>query len=105
VSRLKVAVIGAGSWGWNHVRTLAGMPEVELSVVCDTQVKRREMVQSQFPGVAVTESADRALEQAEAVVIATPAAAHAPLALRAIQRGLPVLVEKPFALSSRTRKR
>jgi len=46
--------------GLESVRTLAGMPEVELSVVCDTQVKRREMVQSQFPGVAVTESADRA---------------------------------------------
>jgi len=99
MSRLKVAVIGAGTWGWNHVRTLAGMPEVELSVVCDTHPKRRELVQRQFPGVAVTDSAERAFEKAEAVVIATPAAAHAPLALQAIQRGLPILVEKPFALS------
>src|SRR6267143_4241690 len=99
MSRLKVAVIGAGNWGWNHVRTLAGMPEVELVVVCDTSVKRRELVQRQFPGVAVTDSADRALELAEAIVIATPAAAHAPLALRAIERRVPILVEKPFALS------
>ncbi len=99
MSRLRVAVIGAGNWGWNHVRTLYAMPDVELAAVCDTSAKRREQVGRQFPGVPVTDGAEQAMKGADAVVVATPAGAHAPLALAAIDRGLPVLVEKPFALT------
>lgn len=99
MSRLKVAVFGAGSWGLNHVRTLHGMADVDLVAVCDLSAPRRELLGRQFPGVLVTDVAERALEHAEAVVVATPAGAHAPLALKAIERRLPVLVEKPFALS------
>ena len=40
VSPLKVGVIGAGAWGKNHVRTLAGMADVELSAVCDAPIPR-----------------------------------------------------------------
>lgn len=99
MSRLKVSVIGAGNWGWNHVRTLHGMPDVELAVVCDTSAKRREQIQRQFPDVRVTDSADQALDAAEAVVVATPAGDHAPLVRKAIERRIPAMVEKPFALS------
>ena len=41
MSRLKVAVVGAGAWGRNHVRTLAGMADVELVAVCDLDARRR----------------------------------------------------------------
>lgn len=99
MSRLKVAVIGAGRWGRNHVRSLAVLPEAELVVVCDTSAERRAEVARQYPGVPVTEALDRALALAEAVVVATPAATHPTITARAIERGLPVLVEKPFALS------
>jgi len=99
VSRLKVAVIGAGVWGRNHVRTLAALPEAELVAVCDLQPKRREEVAQRYPGVLVTDALDDALRSAEAVVVASAAATHAELAVAAIQRELPVLVEKPFALS------
>lgn len=99
MSRLKISVIGAGNWGWNHVRTLHGMPDVELAAVCDTSAKRRDQLQRQFPGVPVTDSADKAMDAAEAVVVATPAGDHAPLVRKAIERRLPAMVEKPFALS------
>lgn len=101
MSRLKVAVIGVGNWGRNHVRTLAAMAEVELSAVCDVNPARREQVQRQYPGVLVTAESERAFEAAEAVVIASSAATHAPLARAAIERGLPTLVEKPFTLTVR----
>lgn len=101
MSRLRVAVIGAGPWGRNHVRTLAVLPEVELVAVCDVNAERREAVARQFPAVTVTDRLDRALERAEAVVIATPAATHAALARQVVERGLPLLVEKPLALSAR----
>jgi predicted dehydrogenase len=100
MSKVRVAVVGAGSWGRNHVRTLAGMAEAELTAVCDVDEKRLGQVQRQFPAVRVTPHLADALAGAEAVVVATPAIHHAEVASAAIERGLPVLVEKPFALSA-----
>lgn len=99
MSRLKIGVIGAGSWGRNHLRSVTGLAEAELAAVCDLDAERRAMVQRQYPSAVVTDSADALLERVEAVVIATPAASHRDLALKAIERGIPALVEKPFTLS------
>ena len=100
MTRLKVAVFGAGSWGRNHVRTVAAQSDAELAAVCDLNPKVREAMARAYPGVLVTDDAEAALGAAEAVVVATPATSHAALAERAVERGLPVLVEKPFALTS-----
>ncbi len=99
MSGLKVAVVGAGAWGRNHVRTLASMADVELVAVCDLDPKRREEVRRQYPGTAVTDDLGQALQAAEAVVVATPASSHSRVATTVVERGLPLLVEKPFALS------
>ena len=97
---IRVGVIGAGGWGRNHVRTLVALESVELSVVCDIDAERRQAVSRQYPAVRVTDSVDAALDQVDAVVVATPAATHHTMAMKAIERGLPVLVEKPFALTA-----
>ena len=54
MTRLKVGVVGAGAWGRNHVRTVAGLAEAELAAVCDTDPKVRERVSRQYPGALVT---------------------------------------------------
>jgi predicted dehydrogenase len=77
------------------------MADVELAAVCDTSGSRRDQVAQKYPGVVTTGESEKALAVAEAVVIATPAASHAALARAAIERGLPLLVEKPFTLSTR----
>lgn len=99
MSRLALGVIGAGTWGRNHVRTAAGLADAELAAVCDTREAVRLAVSRQHPGVLVTSDADALLARVEAVVIAAPAATHADYARRAIAAGKPCLVEKPFALS------
>ncbi len=99
MSRLRVAVIGAGAWGRNHVRTVASLAEADLTAVCDLDPKRREAAERQYPGTLVTGKLEEALEVSEAVVVATSAITHHDIAAAAIDRGLPVLVEKPFALS------
>jgi len=99
VSRLALGVIGAGTWGRNHVRTAAGLADAELAAVCDTREAVRLAVARQHPGVFVTSDAEALLARVEAVVIAAPAATHADYARRAIAAGKPCLVEKPFALS------
>jgi predicted dehydrogenase len=99
VSALKVGVIGAGAWGRNHVRTLASLQGAELVAVCDAAAKTRERVAKQYPAVTVTDDAAKLLGMVEAVVVATPANTHASMARQAIAAGIPVLVEKPFALA------
>jgi predicted dehydrogenase len=101
MSRLKVAVLGAGHWGRNHVRSVAAIPEADLAAVCDLDQGVRDATTRQYPGVLVTDSVDQALRAAEAAVVATPAASHAELARAVVERGMPVLVEKPFALTVR----
>lgn len=101
MSRLKVGVIGAGAWGRNHVRTVAGLAEAELAAVCDTDPAVRERTARQYPAAWVTADVGEVLERSEAVVVASPARTHAELALRCIDAGKPCLIEKPFALSLR----
>ena len=100
MTKLRVAVIGAGSWGRNHVRTVASLAEAELAAVCDVSPKVRDAMSRNYPATLVTDDVDAALSVADAVVVATPATSHPTLAARAIERGLPVLVEKPFALTA-----
>jgi len=101
VTRLKIGVVGAGAWGRNHVRTVAGLAEGELAAVCDTDPKVRERVARQYPGALVTGDVAALLSVVDAVIVASPAATHAAVALQALEAGKPVLVEKPFALNVR----
>ena len=99
MSRLRVGVVGAGTWGRNHLRTVAASTEAELVAVCDASADARGALARQYPGVTFTDSVDELLRQIDALIVATPALSHADLGLRAIEAGLPVLIEKPFALT------
>jgi len=101
VTRLKVGVIGAGAWGRNHVRTVAGLADAELAGVCDTDPKTRDRTARQYPAALVTPDVGALLDRADAVIVASPAGTHAAMARRCIEAGKPCLVEKPFALNVR----
>jgi predicted dehydrogenase len=105
---IRVAVIGAGPWGMNHVRAVTSEPSTELASVADCDPVARERVRSHVERVrshvancAVHDDADRVLADPsiDAVIIATPAPSHAALACAALAAGKHVLVEKPLALS------
>jgi predicted dehydrogenase len=100
VSRLRVGVIGAGAWGKNHVRTVATLADAELAAVCDADAKTRERLTRQYPAAHITGEVADLLGRVDAVVIASPAATHARVALQCVEAGKPCLVEKPFALST-----
>ncbi|HXE56799.1 MAG TPA: Gfo/Idh/MocA family oxidoreductase [Gemmatimonadales bacterium] len=99
MSRLRIGVIGAGAWGRNHVRTVAGMADAELAAICDANRDTRARLARQYPGVLVTDSIDELLGRVEAVIVATPAKTHAAIGTRAVEAGIPALIEKPFALN------
>ena len=100
MSRLRVGVIGAGAWGKNHVRTVATLADAELAAVCDADPKTRERLTRQYPAAHITGEVADLLGRVDAVVIASPAATHARVALQCVEAGKPCLVEKPFALST-----
>jgi predicted dehydrogenase len=95
---LGLGLIGAGRWGRNYVRTIAGMDGVRLARLASRNPESRSLA---GPGCAI--DADwRAMLAAgglDGVIVAAPTALHAEMATAAIEAGLPVLVEKPMTLT------
>lgn len=96
---MKIAILGAGNWGKNHVRVFCELLGENKIVVCDPDASRREAVKVAYPSVSL--SSEPVLSDVDAVVIATPAVTHYVLAREALLAGRHVLVEKPIALTSR----
>ncbi len=94
----RIAQIGVGAWGRNHLRNWHALGALKL--VCDLDEGRLEEAVADLPGVRHTPSADAVLDDPDidAVVIATPAATHFQLAQRALEQGKDVFVEKPLSL-------
>jgi predicted dehydrogenase len=94
----RIAVIGAGYWGINHVRKFHELGA--LSMVCDTSRPSLERIAETFPGVEIENDFRSALasKKIRGVVIATPAETHYQIARAAIEAGKDVLVEKPLTL-------
>jgi predicted dehydrogenase len=93
-----VAVVGYGYWGSKHVRVLSSMPAVEVTVVDGDDARLAEAA-SQYPFARSSSSLDQALDDVDAVVVATPPDSHARIALTALAAGKHALVEKPLATS------
>ena len=96
-----LAVIGAGYWGPNLVRTALATPGFRLDWLCDLQVERARAVLGPYTTVRPTDSYDAVLADpaVAAVAIATPAATHFDLVRGALEAGKHVLVEKPLTPS------
>src|SRR5262245_37859768 len=98
---VRVAVVGAGAWGINHVRAFARLKDVELVMVCDAAEEARRRAQSLAPKARTVAALADVLEASnvDAVVLATPAARHAAQAIDCLRAGRHVFVEKPLALT------
>ena len=107
MERLGVAVVGAGYWGPNLVRNFAAHDQVALRWLCDLDGDRAAHVARPYRELIATDRLDDILDDpaVDAVVIATPAASHADLALRCLDAGRHVLVEKPLATDSAAARR
>ncbi len=99
MDKVKIGIIGYGNMGTAHVRNILNgkAPSVELAAVCDIAEARRNAFKQSCPDIPVFESAEElmASELCTAVLIAVPHYSHCPLAIRAFELGLHVLVEKP----------
>lgn len=95
--RLKIALIGLGRLGAIRARILAfQQPRIELVAVCDTKPGSDEWAASNLPpNVKYYADPEDCMKHsgAEAVLISTATATHAPLICLALDCGLVSLVE------------
>jgi predicted dehydrogenase len=96
---VRVAVVGYGYWGSKHVRVLSGRHDVSV-VVVDESEERREAAAVHHRGIGTAQCLADALDEVDAVIMATPPTTHAKLTLTALQAHRHVLVEKPLATSA-----
>jgi len=97
---INVAVVGLGYWGPNLVRNLVSLSDVNVSALCDLDIKKAETVKQRFcPGAKVTANYRDISDDSQitAIVIATPIQTHFELANFFLASGKHVLIEKPFA--------
>ncbi|THF56145.1 Gfo/Idh/MocA family protein [Ollibium composti] len=93
----RLAVLGCGYWGSNHIRTLKGLGV--LHAVSDLNKARAEGFASEQDCLAIEPEALFSRDDVDAIVLALPPQFHAQMATRAVQAGKDVLVEKPVALT------
>jgi predicted dehydrogenase/acetyltransferase-like isoleucine patch superfamily enzyme len=93
---VRVAVIGCGGWGRNHVRSFAELG-VLAAVVDPNEAAAAELAEKCGVQVAKLEEVltDKLIT---AVVVAAPASLHYDIALRALEADKHVFVEKPLSL-------
>ena len=100
VPALKVGVVGLGM-GSVHVAAFAGIPRVQVVALAGKEADRRAELGAQFGVDLLLENWQDlvALEELDAVSIATPNFLHHPIALAALAAGKHVFCEKPLALN------
>src|SRR3954465_1945277 len=97
-----VAVVGYGYWGPNLVRNFFEVPGVRLVSVCDRDTKVLGKVSGRYPSVETTTNFDEVLKDSrvDVIAIATRVGSHYDLALRALQAGKHVFIEKPMTATT-----
>lgn len=97
--KLRVAVVGAGRMGSDHVDRLAHRTQrAQVVAVVDVDADRAAQVALTAPGSTSFSDLGQLLEAgiADAVVLATPGFLHEEALLKLLEAGLPVLCEKPL---------
>jgi len=82
----RVAVIGAGSFGKNHVRVVRESTRAELKFVVDSDPARADVTDYR-----------EIIGKVDAAILAVPTSLHAEIGCVLLENGVDVLVEKPIA--------
>ena len=102
MERVKLGIIGCGVIGNAHLKSASESPEIETVAVADLREEVAKAAAEKFGVKKVYAAGDALLEdrEIEAVVLAMPAFARTPLALRAFAKGKHVLTEKPVGMNA-----
>ncbi len=95
--RLKVALVGAGGWGFQHARVFSERPDVDFCAVVGRTPEKTQARAAQFRTRAYTDIGDMLdKERPDFVSLSLPNQEHFDATLQVIQAGIPLLAEKPL---------
>jgi predicted dehydrogenase len=97
----RVGMIGAGAWSEIQLNAWAGVKNAQVVALCDRHPDRRDPVVNRFNIPQAFNDFETMLDEADLdiVDICTRPYSHVPLTKLAVERGLPVLCQKPFCES------
>lgn len=104
--KIRFAVVGQGHIGKRHAEMVLRNPQTELAAVCDIRTKEECKISND--GIPFYSTIDELLESEtnlDVINICTPNGLHAEMAIKALEKGLHVVVEKPMALTKNDAER
>ena len=98
IKKHKICVVGAGKWGFNHIKTLSSLNA--LGGIVEKNDNSIERVKLQIKKCQYHKKLEDSFEKNyDGYVVATPSNSHFKIAKRIIEKKKPVLVEKPLTLN------
>jgi predicted dehydrogenase len=97
MTKIRIAVAGAGLIGQAHIKVLGNSPSCMLSAIVDPSPAAIEVAAQQ--GVPLYKTIDDLLltNRPDGLILATPNQLHVSQALQCMEENLPILLEKPIA--------
>jgi len=106
--KIKIGIVGAGNIGNVHAQEFSALSELcEITAITDAYLPLAQERAEAYGIPHVVASPEELInhKEVEAVIIGVPNKFHAPLAIRAIEAGKHVLLEKPMAINSTEARR
>ena len=101
---LGIAVVGAGYWGPNLVRTFNQCPGAEVHTVCDRSPDRLRHIERLYAGIKVVRDLEDVVSDpaVDAVALALPPSLNFEVGCQVLEAGKHLFVEKPLSVSAET---
>ncbi len=101
MDKVRFGLVGAGAIAASHITAITGTEGAELAAICEKNEQRIEQLKKEFSVPFFTDIEQMLSEGlVDAVDITTPSGMHLDPALKAIDAGVHVLVEKPMEITT-----
>ena len=100
MKKIRLGILGIGNMGTGHIKKIeeGKCPEIELAAAADINPEKLNWVKKNVKHpVSLFSSCEEMLDSGtvDAIVVATPHYGHPVYAVKAMEKGIPVLIEKP----------
>lgn len=97
---LRIAIVGTGHRAWAHLAILKSLPQYQVVALADPTPAFLDKAATMAPGAKTYSDYHKMLAErndVDAVIVITPSFLHSEVTVAALNKGLPVLCEKPMA--------
>ena len=93
---MKILVIGCGSIGERHIKNLKSL-SIDTIIAYDINSDRLQVIKEKY-SLDVFDNIDVAFDQhPDVVIVSTPPTSHIPIAMKAVDKGAHIFIEKPLS--------